>query len=104
MCQAPLIGPWVSSPTLMRRSHLTLTLPSQPGTREPQRISLFGAKRLAVLAIDDKAIVQAFFERQAAVHARGVGAFDHHPLCFFLQSDFVEQGEQILRLSIGRTR
>ena len=78
----------------MRRSHLMLTLPSQPGTTA-ERIALFGPQRLAILCIHDQAIVETLVEWQAAVHVRAVGAFDHHPFRFGLEADLVEQGDSL---------
>ena len=65
------------------------------GNDQPQRIALFGPQRLAVLAVGHETIVETLVERQAAVHARGVGAFGQDPFGFFLETDFVEQGRQL---------
>ena len=62
--------------------------------QDAQRISLLWPQRFAVLGVDDKAIVEAFGERQAAVHAGAVGAFDHDPFGFLLQPDLVEKGRE----------
>ena len=58
---------------------------------QPQRIALLGPQRLAVLRVDDETIVEAFVERQAAVHVRAVGAFDHDPLRLLLDADLFQQ-------------
>ena len=63
--------------------------------QKTQRIALLGPQRLAVLRIDYEAIVEAFLQRQAAVHVRTVGAFDHCPLRFLLDADFLEQGREL---------
>ncbi len=70
-----------------------IALPS--GNDEAERITLLRPQGLPVLPVDDQTIVQTLFQRQAAVHARGVGAFRHHPLRLFLEPDFVEQGRQL---------
>jgi len=61
---------------------------------QPQRIALFGPQRLAVLRVDHEAIVETFVERQAAVHVRAVGAFDHRPLRLLLDADLFQQRRQ----------
>ncbi len=62
---------------------------------QAQRIALLGAQRLAVLRIDHEAVVETFFQRQAAVHVRAVGALDQHPLRVFLEPDLLQQRRQL---------
>ena len=62
-----------------RRSHLICVLPSQPGSRRRRGIALFRPNRLAVLPVDNKAVLQHFLERDAARHDGGVRAFGQHP-------------------------
>jgi hypothetical protein len=54
----------------MRRSHFTQRFPSQPG------------------------IVQAFLDRQRAIHAGSIRAFQHQPLCIRLDASFIQHGLQ----------
>src|SRR5260370_20524871 len=61
---------------------------------QPQRIALLRPQRLAVLRVDHEAVVQAFVERQAAVHVRAVGALDHRPARFFFDADLFQQGRE----------
>ena len=93
----------------MRRSHLTETFPSQPGTNSPQRIAVLGAQHLAVRAVDDQDVVHHLADRHGPRVSRAVGAFEQHPFGGGLQPRFVEQprhrdagplaaGEQAVRL------
>ncbi len=62
----------------------------EAGQQQPQRIALLRAQPLAVLAVHQHGIVEAFLDRNAARHRRRIGAFGDDPFGVRLQSGFLQ--------------
>ncbi len=58
--------------------------------QQPQWIALLRAQPLAILAVHQHRVFETFFDRNAARHRGGIGAFGDHPFCPGLQSCFLQ--------------
>mgnify|MGYP003694620865 CR=1 FL=1 len=76
---------------MRRRSHLTLTLPSQPGTMSRERVAVLRAGRLAVLAVGDQDVVHRLRHGKAALITGGVGALGEDPGGALLDAGLAQQ-------------
>ena len=67
----------------------------EAGQDQPQRIALLRAQPLAVLAVDQHRIVEAFFDRDASSQRGGIGSFRDNPFGAGLQASLLQHEFQI---------
>ena len=72
--------------------HVRVALPARE--QQAHRKALLGAKRLAVLRVDDERVVASFANGNAAREQTGIAAFGEEPLGVVLHADFAKQRRQ----------
>ena len=78
----------------MRRSHLTLELPSHPGSSSRAGVPVAGHQGVAVLRVDDHRVVERLLHRDAAAHHRGVLSLGEEPRGVGVRADLPEHRRQ----------